>query len=182
MRRAILYPFRIDINFQAGYSWSAELSRRLKSKLSLFTTLDPDASEPVADVYRALAGAQGFYVKHFQLLQLRLSPVHSERHFVQGEFSRSFADFVQENPPEMMVLQSNLFSNEELKKFIHSGQKIIVFPAIEIPEVIEDRAQLFITILGKAALYNIPNSFFNTISQDHSLFNAIRSFFRIRKP
>jgi hypothetical protein len=78
----------------------------------------------------------------------------------------------------MMVLQSNLFSNERLKEFIHSGQKIIVLPAIEIPEVQDDRAQLFIAILGKAALYNIPDSFFKTISQDHSLFNAITKFFK----
>jgi hypothetical protein len=178
MRRTILYPFRIDTNFHAGYSWSAELSRRLKSKLSLFTTLDPSSSEPVADVYRGLANAQGFYVKHFQVLQLRLSPVPTERHFVQGEFSRSFSDFVQENPPEMMILQSNLFSNERLKEFIHSGQKIIVLPPIEIPAATDDRAQLFITILGKAALYNIPNSFFNNIGKDHSLFNAITRFFK----
>ena len=178
MRRTILYPFRININFQEGYAWSAELSRRLRSKLSLFTTLDPCASEPVADVYRALANAQGYYVTHFQLLQLRLSPVQSERHFIEGEFSKSFMAFVQKNPPEMMVLQSNLFSNERLKEFIHSGQKIIVLPAIEIPEAQDDRAQLFIAILGKAALYNIPDSFFNTISQDHSLFNTITKFFK----
>lgn len=178
MRGTILYPFQIGINFQVGYSWSAELSRRLRSKLSLFTTLDPCAAEPVADVYRALANAQSFYVKHFRLLQLRLSPVRSERTFANGDFSHSLSAFIQKNRPEIMVLQSNLFSNERLKELIHSGQKIVVLPPIEPSEMPEDNAQSFVAILAKAALYNIPDSFFKTIGQDESLFNAITRFFR----
>lgn len=178
MRGTILYPFQIDLNFQVGYSWSAELSRRLRSKLSLFTTLDPSAAEPVADVYRALANAQSFYVKHFRLLQLRLSPVRSQRNFVNGDFSQSLTGFIQKNPPEIMVLQSSLFSNEQLKEFIFSGQKIVVLPSIKTSEIPEDNAQSFVTILAKVALYNIPDSFFNTIGQDASLFNAITKFFR----
>lgn len=181
MDKAILYPFRIDTDFRVGYAWSAELSRRLKLKLSLFTTITPTSSEPVADVYHALAEAQGYYVKNFQLLHLGLKPVKSERNFLEGEFVKTFHDFADQNPLHISVLQSDLFSNDIIKGVINSGRKVIVLSSNEIlksPITRKDRAQLFITILQNAALYNIPTSFFSAISEDTGLFNYIASLFK----
>jgi len=181
MNKTVLYPFRIDTDFQIAYAWSAELSRRLKTKLSLFTTLASTSAEPVADVYKALAEAQGFYVKHFQLLPFGLRPVKTGRHFLEGEFASRFLAFSLENPPHLMVLQSDLFSNDLMKDIIHSGCKVIVLPPnekLKTPLLQKDRMHLFVAILQQAALYNIPSSFFSTISQDTGLFNAIAAFFK----
>ena len=171
-----MYPFRIDKDFRIGYAWSAELSRRLKYKHSLFTTLTATSNEPVADVYHSLAEAQGYYVKNFQLLHLGLKPVKSERNFLEGDFVETFIDFADQNPQHIIVLQSDLFSNEVMKKVISSGRKVIVLSSNEIlksPATRKDRAQLFLMMLQNAALYNIPSSFFNTISEDIGLFNYI---------
>lgn len=181
MSKTILYPFRIDTDFRVGYAWSAELSRRLKLKHSLFTTLAPTSNEPVADVYHALAEAQGYYIKNFQLLHLGLKPIKSERNFVEGNFVETFKGFADQNPPHIIVMQSDLFSNEVMKEVISSGRKVIVLTPNEIfksPETKKARAQLFLTMLQNAALYNIPASFFNTISEDVGLFNYIASLFR----
>lgn len=181
MNKTILYPFRIDTDFRVGYAWSAELSRRLKAKLSLFTTFALTSPEPVADVYHALAEAQGFYVKNFQLLQLRLKPVKSERNFLQGEFVPTFLDFAYQSTPHIIVLQSDLFPNEIMKGLINSGCRVIVLSSGEIlktPTTRKDRAQLFITMLQHSALYNIPTSFFKTISQDTGLYNYIAALFK----
>jgi hypothetical protein len=181
MRTPIIYPFQINKNFQVGYAWSAELSRRLKYRLTLFTTLDELSPEPVAQVYQALAEAQGFYVKYFQLLKLRLSPVKSERHFLKGEWTSSFLQFVQQMSPGILVLQSDLFSNQQLTSLINVGQKTIVLPVLNVDQFSEqaqDRSHLFIEILGQAAVYNMPASFFKTLSDDHTLFNAITHFFK----
>ncbi len=92
MSQTILYPFRIDTDFHLGYAWAAELTRRLKGQLLLFTTLEttPADTERLAEVYRALADAQGSYIRNFQILNLRLGPVKSERNFVHGEFTPTF--------------------------------------------------------------------------------------------
>jgi hypothetical protein len=176
-----LYPFRIDTDFRVGYAWSAELCRRLKARLSLFTTITPTSAEPVADVYHALAEAQAFYVKNFQLLQLRLKPVKSERNFLQGEFAPTFLDFAYQSTPHIVVLQSDLFPNEIMKGIINSGCRVIVLSSSEIlktPTTRKDRAELFITMLQHAAFYNIPTSFFKTIGQDTGLFNYIAALFK----
>ena len=176
-----MYPFRIDTDFRAGYAWSVELARRLKLRLSLFTTTVTASTEPVSDIYRALADAQGYYVKNFEILHLRLTPVKSEKNFLDGEFVKTFCDFTNQNPPHIIVMQSDLFSNEVMKGIIDSGKKVIVLSSKEITKssnTKNSRAQLFITMLHSAALYNIPASFFKTISKDTSLFNSIAAFFR----
>jgi hypothetical protein len=178
----LLYPFKIDTDFRPGYAWSVELARRLKLRLSLFTTIITTSTEPVSDIYRALADAQGYYVKNFEALRLQLKPVKSERNFLEGEFVKTFWDFTNQNPPHIIVIQSDLFSNEVMKSVIASGKKVIVLSSNEIlkSSTKKDRAQLFITMLQSAALYNIPTSFFKTISEDTSLFNSIAAFFRRR--
>ena len=181
MSNVLLYPFRIDTDFRAGYAWSVELARRLKLRLSLFTTIITTSTEPVADIYRALADAQGYYVKNFEVLHLRLKPVKSQRNFLEGEFVKTFYDFTNQNPPHIIVMQSDMFSNEVMKGVIDSGKKVIVLPSNEILKIStgkKSRAQLFITMLQSAALYNIPASFFKTVSEDTSLFNSIAAFFR----
>jgi hypothetical protein len=183
MSKTILYPFRIDADFRMGYAWSSELARRLKAKLSLFTTFmpSPGTSEPVADIYHALAEAQGFYVQNFQLLPLRLGPVKSERVFLSGEFTPNFTTFLDQRTPDVIVLQSDVFSNEFMKRLIHSKCGVIVLSAYENPKAPptkKDRTQLFIDILQHAAIYNIQASFFRIISQDTSLFNYVASLFK----
>jgi hypothetical protein len=184
MSKTILYPFRIDTDFRVGYAWSSELARRLKARLSLFTTFMPlpaNSSEPVADIYHALAEAQGFYIKNFQLLPLRLRPIKSERVFVTGEFAPNFNSFLDQRIPDVIVLQSDLFSNEFMKQMIDSKYGVIVLSTHETPKTPatkKDRSQLFIDILQHAAIYNIPASFFKIISQDTSLFNYLASFFK----
>jgi hypothetical protein len=183
VNKTVLYPFRIDKDFHIGYAWSAELSRLLKLKFSLFTTLSPLSNEAVADVYHALADAQGYYVKNFELLHLRLKPIKSERNFLEGEFLKTFYAFVNQTQPHITVLQSDLFPNEVMKDIIDSGRKVIVLSSNKIlnsPVTRKDRAHLFITMLQNAALYNIPYSFFKIMSEDISLFNSIAHFFRMQ--
>ncbi len=180
MPNVLLYPFKIDTDFRAGYAWSAELSRRLKLRLSLFTTITKTSAEPVADVYRALADAQSYYVQNFEILRLRLKPIKSERNFLEGEFLETFYDFTDQNPPHIIVMQSDLFSNEVMKGVIESGKKVIILSSNEVlksSNTKKGRAQLFITMLQRAALYNIPASFFKTIGEDTGLFNSIAAFF-----
>lgn len=184
MSKTILYPFRIDSDFRVGYAWSSELARRLRARLALFTTFTPpqaSSSEPVADIYHALAEAQGYYVKNFQLLPLRLQPVRSERIFLTGEFDPSFTSFLDQRIPDMVVLQSDMFPNEFMKRIIDTGCGVIIVSPLEqmkAPSSKKDRAQLFIDILQQAAFYNVPASFFRTISEDKGLFNYLSSFFR----
>ena len=182
MSKTILYPFRIDQDFRMGYAWSAELARRLKGRLSLFTTVAETSPQSLEEVYHALAEAQGFYVKHFQLLQLRLKPVRSERNFLKGELLSTFHDFVHRHTPHMLVLPSHLFPSEVIKQFINAGQPLAVLPAFipnpDAPATRKDRSQWFISLLKDVALYNVPASFFITISEDQGLFNSIAAFFR----
>jgi hypothetical protein len=181
MRKAILYPFQINKDFRVGYAWSAELARRLNRDLSLFTTYTPVTSDATVDIYNALAEAQGFYIKSFKLLQQRLRPVKSKRHFLPGEFETGFLDFVDKHQPGIIVMQSDLLENELMKKIIKSGLQVIVLASGEIQKIQIanwDRAQLFLTLLRHAACYNIPQSVFNSISKDNLLFNTIASLFR----
>jgi hypothetical protein len=181
MTKTILYPFRIDHDFRMGYAWSAELARRLKGRLSLFTTVTEATGESLEEVYHSLADAQGFYVKNFQLLQLRLKPVRSERNFLKGEFLPTFRDFVNHDIPHILVLPSPIFPSDVIKEYIAAGQPVAVLPSIqnqEIPTTRRDRSQWFIGMLKDVALYNVPASFFVTISEDQGLFNSIAAFFR----
>lgn len=181
MSKAILYPFQINKDFRVGYAWSAELARRLNRNLSLFTTYTPASSDATLEIYSALAEAQGFYVKSFKLLHERLRPVKSERHFLPGEFDASLLDFVDQHPPGIIVLQSDLLENDLMKKIIKSGFQIIVLASGEIQKTqIADRGrgELFLTLLRHAACYNIPQSVFNSIGTDGLLFNTIASLFR----
>ena len=181
MSKTILYPFKINSDFRVGYAWSAELARRLNNNLSLFTTLDPSSPDPTVAIYNELVDAQGFYVKSFQLLQKGLKPVKSERNFVEGEFDSSFLDFVDHRKPEIIVLPSKLFENGIMKKIINSRSKVIVLASAEIEKTHiakKDRAELFLSLLRHSACYNIPQSFFNTISNDRNIFNSLAAFFR----
>jgi len=183
MIRTILYPFRSDEDYRIGYAWSAELARRLKAKFSLFTTIPSVSDEAIGEIYTTLAEAQGFYVKNFQLLPLKLSPVRSDRNFLEGEFNASFIDFIQIRQPNLIVLQSNLLSNDMMKQVIESGSKVIVLSSTEIikmPLNGKDRAELFVSILQRSACYNIPASAFTAIGKDKGLFNSIAAFFRNR--
>lgn len=180
MNKNILYPFRIDTNFQIGYSWSVELTRRLKGKISLFTTKNPNSAEPIADIYHDLAEAHGFYIKNFQLLPLRLKPTKSDRIFSDGNFESTFLELVHQRNPYLIVLQSDTLSAQTIRGVISSGYKVIVLAADEInkiPLTKQDRARLFVGIFRSAACYNIPASVFDTIGQDKSLFNSIAAFF-----
>ncbi|MBL0742716.1 hypothetical protein [Chryseolinea lacunae] len=177
----ILYPFQLDRDFKVGYAWSAELSRRLRAKHVLFATTAPAGNEPLADIYHALAEAQGFYIKNFQLLSHRLSPVKTRRNFVTGNFAETLLAYIRENPTITTVLQSDLLSNEAMKGIIQAGHKVIILPSADLSALVttqDDRAQLFIRVMNQVALYNIPGSFFNTIAQDQGIFNAITRFFR----
>ena len=179
--RTILYPFRSDADFKIGYAWSAELARRLRAKFSLFTAIPSTSDEAIGDIYNHLAEAQGFYVRNFQLLPLRLGPVKSDRNFLEGEFDTSFLTFVTQRSPQLIVLQSDLFSNDMMMQMINAGTQVIVLSShelIEIPLNGKDRSHLFLSILQKAACYNIPPSTFSVISKDSGLFNSIASFFR----
>jgi len=184
MSQTILYPFRIDTDFHLGYAWAAELTRRLKGRLLLFTTLDttPADTERLAEVYRALADAQGAYIRNFQILNLRLKPVKSERNFVHGEFTPTFSTFLEQRSPDILVLQEGLLPNGHVRDLIRTRHKAIVLapgntlPADNITR--KDSAQLFLDIYRQASLYNIPTSFFKTISKDISLFNHLAALFR----
>jgi hypothetical protein len=182
MSKAILYPFKINKDFRIGYAWSAELARRLNRDLSLFTTYTSPSSDATVEIYNALVDAQGFYVKSFKLLEERLRPVKSERHFLRGEFDATFLDFVYyKYQPGIIVLQSDLLGNDLMKNIIKSGFQIIVLASGETPKTQVancDRLQLFLTLLRHAACYNIPQSVFNSIGNDRLLFNAIASLFR----
>lgn len=181
MSKTILYPFKINTDFRVGYAWSAELARRLRRNLTLFTTLDPSSPDPTVDIYSALVDAQGFYVRSFQLLQERLRPVKSDRNFLPGEFDATFLDFVDQHQPAITVLQSDLLGNGLMKKIIKTGFQVIVLASGEIGKTQiakKDRAQLFLSVLRHAACYNVPQSVFNAISNDSHLFNSIASFFR----
>jgi|GEM_PF-2571124 len=184
MSQTILYPFRIDTDFHLGYAWAAELTRRLKGRLLLFTTVDttPSDSERLAEVYRALADAQGAYIRNFQILNLRLKPVKSERNFVPGEFTPEFSTFLEQRSPDILVLQEGLLPNTQVHDLIRTRHKaIILSPANSLQTENITRktsAQLFLDIYHHANLYNIPPSFFKTISRDITLFNHLATFFR----
>lgn len=184
MHKSILYPFKISTDFSLGYAWTTELTRRLKGELSLFSTIDSslnNSSEPIADLYHALADAQGHYIKNFQLLPLRLKPVKSNRRFLDGEFNSTLTNFLEQNPHDLIVLQSNLVSNELMKKIINSNSEVIVLSSpliLSSSENKKNRAELFVEIFRDAALYNISSSFYKTIGQDTGLFNSIAAFFR----
>lgn len=181
MIRTILYPFRCNADYRIGYAWSAELSRRLKAKFSLFTTMPLVSDEAIGEIYTTLAEAQGFYVKNFQLLPLKLGPVRSDRNFLEGEFNTAFFDFIRMRQPNLIVLQSDLLSNSMMKQVIESGSKVIVLSTdelIKMPLSGKDRAELFVSILQRAACYNIPASAFSAIGRDAGLFNSIASFFK----
>lgn len=180
----ILYPFRANTDFQHGYAWAAELTRRLKGRLLLFTTMDTATAagaEPLAEVYRALADAQGAYIRNFQILSLKLRPVRSERNFLEGDFVTTLSEFLGKRAPDILVLQAGLLPPRELAELVRRHKTIMLSPHVIPPSAgasRKDSARLFLDIYHEATLYNLPPSFFKTISRDITLFNSLASFFR----
>lgn len=181
MRASILYPFRIDSSFEMGYAWTSELARRLRAQLTLFTTMCPPSPACKASIYQSLAAAQGLYVKNFQLLPLRLSPVKTKRCFEEGEFESTLNTFLAANDPIVTVMQSGIFTISAMKSIIESGRQVIILPEMTIANDIikaQSREDLFLTILGKVAFYNPKRSFFSKLAGDQSLSNSLTKFFR----
>lgn len=184
MSKSVLYPFKINTDFAWGYAWTTELTRRLSGGLSVFSTFDlknSQSDEPLANLYQALADAQGHYIKNFQLLRVGLRPLKSVRTFVPGEFESNFIEFIRRSNPDVIVLQSNLLSSELTKRLINSKRKVIVLDQLASLHSLDGgkhKAKWFIEVMENAAIYNVPHSFFQLISRDKGLFNVIADLFR----
>lgn len=180
MTHNVLYLFRIENDFSLGYAWSAELSRRLKTSLSLFTTLN--GSFGSADqLYVALAKAECFYRENFGLHRDDHAVIKSKRHFFSGTFETNLIDFLNSHKTDIIVLEAGLLSPARLKKLVDSGNKIIVLSNTEKAKADDEakgREQFFIDILQHAEMYNVPVSVFKTLSLDTGLFNYISSLFK----
>jgi hypothetical protein len=166
-----------------GYAWTSELARRLRAQLTLFTTMYPPSPACKASIYQALAAAQGLYVKNFQLLPLRLSPVKTQRYFEAGEFEPTLNAFLAANEPLVTVIQSGIFTISAMKSVIESRRQVIILPDVAIGNDLvqtASREDRFLAILGEAAFYNPKRSFFNKLAGDQSLSNSLTQFFRRR--
>jgi hypothetical protein len=180
MSITVLYPFQRDSNFNVGYAWSAELSKRLHARHVIFTALASKTHETIVETYRALGNAQEFYIRYFQQVHQKFSLIRSQRHLLEGNFDEALLKFISLHPNHITVIESDKLSPFILRSMIQSGHRVVILPSEELSKLVEiqeDRAQLFIRIMSQVAVYNIPDSFFSALSQDHGIFNAIKKFF-----
>ncbi|HTE29750.1 MAG TPA: hypothetical protein VK666_05205 [Chryseolinea sp.] len=179
--KTVLLPFHYDYDFKAEYAWSFELATRLKGQLSLFTSIPENTLTYLSPLYQDLIEAKEFHIRTSALPYQAKHRHPVSRHFVMGDFETTFLHFVEECKADIIVLPDLILSKRLMNMLIISSKQLIALPRFESDDKAprDDRSgeAFFLETLHHAACYNLPSSFFRTVSEDKGLFNYIAALF-----
>ncbi len=176
MAKKILFPFSVDTPYYEGYSWAVELASKMEADLWLFTTSQDKEEKTIQHIFHSLLEAQGHYL---QSVPHSSSPkIKTERWIETGNLRHSLLAFLQKNPVDITVLDSSLPMDKqsELSEVIDYSKGAIVLSSKK--EKNNGQGSKFYERLHDAELYKLPENFFATLSNDHSLFNYLRKVFK----
>jgi hypothetical protein len=175
MVKKILFPFSIHTSYYEGYSWAIELALKMEAELWLFTTSESRDDESKQLIFQSLLEAQGHYLKSATGKNSEVK-IKTERWIETGNLTDSLLSFLKKNPIDITILDSSLpmDSQSEFPEVINSSKGAIVLHSKN------EKAQenIFYERLRHAELYKLPENFFDTLSNDHSLFNYLRKVFK----
>lgn len=171
--RKILFPFSVDTPYYEGYSWAVELASKMEAELWLFTASENKDEETIQRIFHSLLEAQGHY--------LQLSPnnsvkIKTERWIETGNLKNSLLSFLKKNPVDITVLDPSLPMDKQTEsEVIDYSKGAIVLPSKKDNDSADNQ---FYEKLHDAELYKLPENFYDTLSNDHSLFNYLRKVFK----
>jgi hypothetical protein len=185
MRNCIVYPFLYNAAFSIGYAWTLELARRTNRSIKLFSVISQQREgEEKEACYYAYLKAQSDYAQHYiaqhqQVPQVRLSQVCVSTEATTPYFTlaEQLVKQVEHQPDILVVVQPELFSNDEQQHIVQASPSAII-----LPEAIEQTqeaipARRFFDIFLRSRHFSVPDTFIHDLSRDTSLFNHLTSFF-----
>lgn len=183
--KTVLFPFNNKENFKAGFTWSLQLATKLKGQLSLFTTLPENPEAYASSIYKDLIEARDSYIRAVGIFPGTKKPHPVVRNFVKGDFLTTFLHFIEGYQYDVLVLPSSLLPGKIVNTFINSHKHIIALAPSSGRSSDQDISStdnhFFVETLHRSACYNLPASFYRTVSEDKSLFNPIGALFRKNK-
>ena len=177
MAKKILFPFSVDTPYYEGYSWAVELASKMEADLWLFTTSKDKEEKTIQHIFHSLLEAQGHYLQSASH-NGNGSKIKTERWIETGNLKSSLLTFLQKNPVDITVLDSSLPMDKqsELSEVIDYSKGAIVLSSKK--EKNNGHESKFYEKLHDAELYKLPENFFSTLGNDHSLFNYLRKVFK----
>lgn len=183
--KTVLFPFNNKETFQAGFIWSLQLATKLKGQLSLFTALPEKPEANASSIYNDLIEARDSYIRAVGIFPGTKKPHPVVRNFVKGDFLATFLHFVEEYRYDVLVLPSSLLPGRILNNFVNSHKHVIALAPTRghspDPDISSTDNHFFVETLHRSACYNLPTSFYRSVSEDKSLFNPIGALFRRNK-
>jgi hypothetical protein len=176
MAKKILFPFSVDTPYYEGYSWAVELASKMEAELWLFTSSEDKRDETRQQIFHSLLGAQGHYLQSAQPKHKDFK-IKTERWIETGNLKNALLSFLKSNPVDITVLDISLPIDKQSESEVIDYSK----GAIVLREKNEKRGtseNKFYEKLQDAELYKLPENFYNTFSNDHSLFNYLRKAFK----
>ena len=189
VKKVLLYPFSIDCPYFEGYAWAMELAFRMRASLQLFTTISAgqNVKGSTDSIYHSLLEAHGYFLQHYQQEGIKSNEVKREACIIQeGELEEELISHLKKNPVNIVIIDSSIST-------VHtSGVKEIVKESGGVILLSEDqpsgddkphpsRTDHFYDRLRRADLYKLPENFFDTLGNDHSLFNYLRKFIQRKR-
>ena len=178
--KILLYPFSIKSPYFEGYSWAVTLALRMKAKLKLFTTTFASVPSSSDSIYHSLLEANGYYLEHYRDDHLKSSELNREPCIVNGELEDELIFHLKKNPVDIVIIDQYFSAAHRtgMKEIMKESGAVIILsesqpgrkdPPYPVTDYFYDR-------LRCAELYKLPENFFITLSNDHSVFNYLRNF------
>ncbi len=114
MRKAILFPFKINHNNNLNYVAAIELAKEKELPLICFTALPTDGNETDLDkVYLHLLQLNGFWQTHVNNWQSNQIPI-IKRVVKKGSFNNQLLQFIANTTIQLILFQTSNTDVEEM--------------------------------------------------------------------
>jgi len=176
MAKKILFPFSVDTPYYEGYSWAVELASKMEAELWLFTASKDKTEETVQQIFHSLLEAQGHYLQLSANKPAKVK-IKTERWIETGSLKNALLTFLKSNSVDITILDSSLLMDKQSEsEVIDFSRGAIVLSSKK--EMTTEYESQFYKKLQEAELYKLPDNFYATLGNDHSLFNYLRNFFK----
>lgn len=190
VKKVLLYPFSIDCPYFEGYAWAMELAFRMRASLQLFTTIS--AGQKVKgstdSIYHSLLEAHGYFLQHYHQDGIKSNEVKHEACIIlEGELKEELISHLKTNPVNIVIIDSSVISGANtggVKEIVKESAGVILLSEDQPSDdnmTHPSRADHFYDRLRRADLYKLPENFFDTLGNDHSLFNYLRKFIQRKR-
>jgi len=176
MTKKILFPFSVNTPYHEGYSWAIELASKMEAELWLFTSSEDKGDETRKQIFHSLLKAQGHYLQSTAHKHKGLT-IKTEHWIETGNLKNTLISFLKSNPVDITVLDASLPLDKTAESEVidYSKGAIVLTAKNEKHGSSENQ---FYEKLQDAELYKLPENFYDTLSNDYSLFNYLRKVFK----